>query len=441
MQSLTADPEAPAAVAAVRAFHALLASLGDGLDDCGRIDLIRALEELKSGAAAAQARVSVEFDAAQRAAQAAAGVPAERQGRGIAGQIALARKESPHRGGRRLGAARAWVAEMPFTLAALEEGRLTEWRAELMVRETALLSAEHRAEVDREVCGDPTRLDGLGDTKVVAAARRAAHRLDPGAAVRRASRAEADRNVTCRPAPDTMARISSLLPVAQGVAVYAALKQYADSRTAAGDPRTRGQLMADALVERVTGQATADGVPVAVHLVVTDASLFGTDNEPADLHGYGPVPAGWARDLVRAAIERLGAQPAGWLRRVFTDPVSGDVTAMDSRTRRFCEGLDALIAVRDAGICRTPYCDAPIRDTDHVIPYDQGGRTNAANGQGLCEACNIAKQAPGWSAQPRPGPRHTVATTTPTGHTYDSTASPLPGAIRTPYPLDLVWAA
>ena len=165
MQSFTADPEAPAAVSAVRAFHAQLASLGEGLDDAGRIDLIRALEELKSGAAAAQARVSVEFDASQRAAQAATGVPAERQGRGIAGQVALARKESPHRGSRRLGAAKAWVAEMPFTLAALEEGRLTEWRAELMVRETALLSLEHRAEVDREVCGDPTRLDGMGDTQ------------------------------------------------------------------------------------------------------------------------------------------------------------------------------------------------------------------------------------------------------------------------------------
>lgn len=39
----------------------------------------------------------------------------------VAGQIALARRESPHRGGRRLGAAKAWVDEMPHTLAALGE--------------------------------------------------------------------------------------------------------------------------------------------------------------------------------------------------------------------------------------------------------------------------------------------------------------------------------
>jgi hypothetical protein len=107
---------------------------------------------------------------------------------------------------------------MPHTLAALAAGHLTEWRAELMVRETALLSAEHRADVDRDVCGDPGRLVGMGDTKIVAAARRAGHRLDPRAAVRRAARAETDRTVTSRPAPDTMARISALLPVAQGVA-------------------------------------------------------------------------------------------------------------------------------------------------------------------------------------------------------------------------------
>ncbi|MDQ6755169.1 MAG: hypothetical protein M3017_17645, partial [Actinomycetota bacterium] len=52
--------------------------------------------------------------------------------------------------------------------------------------------------------------------------------------------------------------------------------------------------------------------------------------------------------------------------------------------------------------------------------------------QGLCERCNQAKEAPGWSSRPRPGPRHTVETRTPTGHTYRSTAPPLPGTTLTP---------
>ena len=55
------------------------------------------------------------------------------------------------------------------------------------------------------------------------------------------------------------------------------------------------------------------------------------------------------------------------------------------------------------------------------------GSTSGPNGAGLCEACNQTKEAPGWSTRPRPGPRHTIETRTPTGHTYRSTAPPLPG--------------
>ncbi len=44
-----------------------------------------------------------------------------------------------------------------------------------------------------------------------------------------------------------------------------------------------------------------------------------------------------------------------------------------------------------------PFCDAPIRHIDHITPRSEGGQTSAANGQGLCERCNHAKQAPGWT--------------------------------------------
>jgi hypothetical protein len=109
---------------------------------------------------------------------------------------------------------------------------------------------------------------------------------------------------------------------------------------------------------------------------------------------------------------------------------------MDSKRRRFPKGLRRLLQVRDR-TCRTPWCGAPIRHTDHVIPVAQGGTTSAANGQGLCEACNYTKQAPGWTATPVPGPAGTgdagdagdaVEITTPTGHTYPSHPPPLPHA-------------
>ena len=56
-----------------------------------------------------------------------------------------------------------------------------------------------------------------------AAAKEIADRLDAQAVVDRAAKAEADRTVTIRPAPDTMTYVTALLPVAQGVGVYAAL--------------------------------------------------------------------------------------------------------------------------------------------------------------------------------------------------------------------------
>jgi hypothetical protein len=89
----------------------------------------------------------------------------------------------------------------------------------------------------------------------VAEARRLGYRLDPHAVTDRAARAHADRRVTLRPAPDAMAALSPLLPAAQRVAVYAALTRHADTLRAQGDGRGRGQIMADTLVERVTGQS------------------------------------------------------------------------------------------------------------------------------------------------------------------------------------------
>ncbi|MDQ1594924.1 MAG: hypothetical protein QOH40_1480, partial [Arthrobacter pascens] len=104
------------------------------------IDEIRALEVEKSALAARQARLTVAFEQLQRRQQSDAGIPADRLGAGIGAQIALARGESLAKGNRLLGLAKALVTEMPHTLAALETGQLNEWRATLLVRETASLS-------------------------------------------------------------------------------------------------------------------------------------------------------------------------------------------------------------------------------------------------------------------------------------------------------------
>ncbi|MFJ6537749.1 HNH endonuclease [Paenarthrobacter sp. NPDC091711] len=482
------------------------------------IEQLRVLEEMKSAITALQARVAVAFDLAQRAEQAEAGVPASERGQGVGAQVALARRESPNRGSRLLGLAKALVVEMPHTLAALQSGLLNEWRATLLVKETACLSVEDRAAVDEELAPDTGTFDGKGDKAIVAAVKAAAYRRDPRSVAGRASRAAAERTVSLRPAPDTMTYLTALLPVAQGVAVYAALTRAADSARSTGGTGsggasgpsvvpTRGQVMADTLVERVTG--TAGGFSgINLDLVMTDRTLFQGDSEPARLRGYGIVPAEWGRELLglgqaansrpansgQANSGRATSGPANpgratsgrtntgraksgrantvsgpvnpshlqtaqepsragqevpeapeapdpeltvWLRRLYTAPGTGELLATDSKARLFTGRLRRFIETRD-DTCRTPYCDAPIRHIDHVVSWQSGGKTNLTNGAGLCEACNHTKEHPGWTTRTLHGETHggthggaygvhTLEVTTPTGHTYQSKAPPLPG--------------
>lgn len=396
-----------------------LACLDPGVDDAERVTQLGLLETIKSAAAAAQAHIAVAFDISQRQAQREQGVPAYRIGRGIAEQVALARRESPSRGSRHLGLAKALVNEMPHTLTALACGEVTEWQATLVVKATAVLEVEDRREVDTRLAG---RLGPLGDRGVDAAARAVAYELDPMAVVKAKEAAVKGRRVTERPAPDGMSYVTGLVPMAQGVAVYKALHEHARSRRAAGDERTLDQIKADTFVERLTGQAHASEVPVHVEVVITDTALFAGGNEIAQLTGHGPIPAIIARDLIASLPETEQLK----IRRLFTDPATGAVTAADARQRSFTGALRHLITTRDQ-ICRTPWCDAPIRHLDHVVPHADDGPTTLDNGQGLCERCNLVKEEVGWrhDVLDQPGQPHTVRTTTPTGHQYDSTAPPL----------------
>ncbi|QTG82437.1 hypothetical protein [Arthrobacter crystallopoietes] len=248
------------------------------------------------------------------------------------------------------------------------------------------------------------------------------------------------------------------------MAVTAALVKAADRLKAQGDERGRGQLMADILVERVTGQPARSPAKIEVQLVMTDRTLFQGDSEPAHLAGYGIVPAQWARDLLRTentdhendtgnGADGVGADticagnggtdhpaasspltgpeedkivagpadagngngatgsvppktderipPTGppgsrrgpgdaaevevWVRRLYTAPGTGQLLGMDSRARLMPAGMQRVIQARDQ-LCRTPWCDAPIRHHDHVVPWRDAGDTSEVNGQGLWAA-------------------------------------------------------
>jgi hypothetical protein len=405
------------------------------LDDAGRVDAIRALERLGCVVSAAQAHLAAELDASQRRKQEAAGTPSGRRGRGVAALVAWARRESPHRGQRHLALATVVPPELPHAWRAWRAGLITEWKVTSIARETACLSREDRLEVDALLDRDPARLEAMGERELAAAVQAEAYRLDPAAFVLRRRRAEADRHVTLRPAPDTMTWLTALLPVKDGVTAYAALTRAADSARASGDARGKGQVMADTLVGALLAART-DGrpaVPVALHLVMTDHALFGTGEEPAFVDGFGPIPAELARELVAGACTR---RDRIWLRRLYAHPVTGELVATEARGRFFRASLARFIRLRDR-TCRTPWCDAPVRHSDHAWGIALDGPTSAANGQGLCEACDYAKQAPGWRARPSPGGEgHEIETTLPTGHRYRSRPPAVATIRRTPIRLD-----
>lgn len=422
-------------------FRARLALTGGlaGLDGPELIDRIAALEQLKSAAAAAQARVQARFaelcdaglDSRAVALEGRTGRSAARsRERSASAQIALARKVSPSRGARLLAMAKRLVGEMPHTLEALAAGHLNEDRALTVAEGVEVLSTADRAAVDEELAGEPDRLEGLGDRGVQDSVRAAVDAIDGAAALARERKARDERRVTVRRLPDSMAQLTAILPIAEAIAVGGALRAAGGAARAAGDGRTAGQVAADTLVERVTGQARADAIPLRVGLVMTEASLLRGSGEPALLQGYGSVPAAQARAMVGAAADSLGGV---WLRRLYLDPATGELAAMDAKSRRFPRALAQYIEVRDQ-ICRTPFCEAPIRHIDHVVPVASGGETSVENGQGLCEACNHAKESVGWRREvvgrdAPGGTRGDILTITPTTHEYFSPPPRLPGSV------------
>lgn len=95
-----------------------------------------------------------------------------------------------------------------------------------------------------------------------------------------------------------------------------------------------------------------------------------------------------AREIARRAARRAMAPV---IRRLYTAPTTGELVAMDSRSRTFPPALARAIRLR-AVTCSGPYCGAPIRHIDHIRAVADGGTTTWDNGQGLCARCNWIKE-------------------------------------------------
>ena len=285
-----------------------LAVVDPHADDAALIAQISELEQVKSAAAAGQARAAAALDELRRRDEADSGVLAAERGRGVASEIALARRDSPARGARHLRVAKTLVHDMPHTLAALETGTLSEWRATLIVEEAGDLSTEDRRILDAELCADVTTLEGMGDKRIT----------PPPSRSHTGSTTGRRRSAPPRPLPTAGA---STRPGRHDLRDRAAAGRPRGERVCGAEPgrhtivdhRSRGAVMADTLVERVTGRPAGTPEPVAVNLVISDETLLGGDNTSAVVEGYGPIPASVARSLSmrRSPTSGLGPPFAG----------------------------------------------------------------------------------------------------------------------------------
>ena len=382
------DEAEQAAIALVRECRSRVNSTA-GQFDSSRIGdvLIQELEYLKHAISARQIELTAHLvtDGKQRL-RPEAKVGSGWAARVTAAAVGFARRRHPAAAARLVHQAQVLVHEMPAVLDAMRAGELGEEQAAILVRETEGLDPAARAHVVDEVSD---RWQRLGDCGLREATRGVVNRLDPSLAQVRAIAAPQDRHVSWRSAPDSMLRMTALLPVREGLACVQALQ--ADPGVVKARAAERDRAMADALVARLTGRAAADGAPVdvRVNLMIPIEALTG--DAPGHLEGYGTIPGHLARDLIEACPDQDG--PA--IRRIFTAPGHEELIGMESSARTYRGLLRDFITLRDQR-CRTPFCESAIKHIDHLEPVARGGRTSAANACADCERCNYTKELPGY---------------------------------------------
>ena len=147
---------------------------------------------------------------------------------------------------------------------------------------------------------------------------------------------------------------------------------------------------ADAFVERLTGIAPAEPIPVQV--LVTPAGT--------DLAGYGPLSPAHADQLCTGVARIHLDRPA---------PSIGYRPGVR---------LTRWVQTRDRH-CRFPGCRRPAIhcDLDHLIPWPTGS-TVEQNLAALCRYHHRLKTHTGWKVQRLPG--RTLRWTSPRGHIYIS---------------------
>ncbi|WP_341394320.1 HNH endonuclease signature motif containing protein [Arthrobacter sp. G119Y2] len=324
------------------------------------------------------------------------------------------------------------------TLHALETGNISYAHAQTVIDQCQNIPA-------KELPSFQTQLLDLAPeqthTQFRVRARRLRENTYPETIVVRQRSAFEQRRVALQPDCDGMSWLSALLPAEKAQAFFTRLSLAARGEQAHGDPRTVDQLRTDILTDLLDGGnhgATCEGdcprasagkrsgagrsggsktgtgcgghgsrARTEILVLISAETLLGADDQPAELHGYGPISPETARRMAREA--------AKWT-PVERNPDTEEVLRVGKR-RKVPDGLKQLLRVRD-GTCRFPGCrtNAVISEIDHTKPWAQGGVTDHDNLEHLCRRHHMFKTKGFWKAcQPSPG---IIEWTSPGGRKY-----------------------
>ncbi|MGY1702075.1 DUF222 domain-containing protein [Geodermatophilus sp. SYSU D00766] len=238
-------------------------------------------------------------------------------------ELAIALNVTAQRAEEELVRSLTLVQRLPRVLDALQAGVLHAGHLWCLLEHVAPI-ADHalRARIETELLAwlagrSVTTPAQLGDKvrRVVLAHRARDAARDLARAVRR-------RGITVRPdRTDGMSVVSALLSTPEACALLAALRAYADALPAdPADGRSRGQKMADCLLDLVLrpGESGLPPVQVALTVVAPVGALLGGD-APCEIDGQ-VVPA----EVVRALLAALTGQANG------TESVEPDTAPADT---------------------------------------------------------------------------------------------------------------
>src|SRR5690625_3736939 len=285
---------------------------------------------------------------------------------------------------------------MPNLLGALTDGKITADIAHKAASKASSLEPEECRELDKLLGERLPDLDGAGTRRWGQEISAAIQGLDPDGAAGRHQRARRERCVSLRPGEHGMATLSARLAGIDAAQAHKRLSLEAERLRAGGDRRGHQAIMADVLVDTILGRdEQMDSTTLDIGLIITDRALFSPDEgEVAQVEGYGAVPAEAVREQLRAALrapespqqDRYGSDGPtvrAVLRRLYTHPTSGELVAVESKAKAFPPALARFLRWRDLS-CRGPFCNAAIRQSDHIVPRSTGGATSIDNGQGAC---------------------------------------------------------